>query len=480
MHRRFCLLASVAFVSCVYAPARGQEPATAEIPEPYRTLFVEAPKHIADFTEIPVVTKLGEHKFVSIPLDSEKSMTIGEDHFVCVRFTTPEAKSLDLVWAFSVPATWTHWYIVPAKGTMKGFRNWLNADRLYDELPATVDHPAILQTLTAASLEPATSYIIWFRQTAPATEPAKLTATIGLFPARESGEWDAEAIEGALGLKSAPAAQQAEYLKSRGMKALLDARFFEADYASGRIEDALWSMRHSRSLAGGFFIETKMLIPPCKTEPPLAKVTEAHGEPDLVLSAKERVLFHTEDKATSAIHYYDYIGFVVGQTKKGPAIVNVETQGKSAAGFRPQQDGLTWSESPMPELDLRIFYQDRKEVARVAFWGSSRAQVISGKLPEETFVRDFPNHSREELKHLGGGKFEYRALFADGTVARTAALEKFLFDGVRRDFYPDGKPQAEIPYRKGQVDGTVKEWSPDGEVRQQRYRKGERVKGEGA
>ncbi len=452
------------------------EPDKEEIPEPFRTLIPLAQEHVADFPEIPVGTKQGEHTFSTIRLDDDKVIRVGEARFACVRFTTPTGGSLDMVWAFSVPASWRTWYILPAKGVMQGFADWLGADRLYDGMPATADAPACLQTLPAARLKPDTTYILWFQQQKPSVGPVNLTAAIGFFPTPSGGQWDADAIDAALGLKTAPARQQADYLDSRSLRAVLDTRFFTSSEGEGYVRNVLLARRQLRFFKDGRFIALKTQVPPCTSQPLFADVRAAWGEPDFVLSSAEQKFFGDEDSARPTTYYYDYLGFQVQEAAGGARIVNVIAQGASAASLRPQQGGLTWSDSAMPEVPLRIFYRDKKEIARIAHWGEGNASLLSGSLPTETFSLIDPDGEREELKGLGEGKWDYRALYADGKLARTATLEKHIYEGVLRDFYPDGKPRAEVPYTHGEIDGTVRQWNADGEVQEVKYEGGHAVR----
>ena len=445
-----------------------------KIPEPYRTFIPEAQKRMAEFPELPVTEAKGKERFFSVPF--EKSVvTVGEHRFACFRFTTPAKSARDLVWAFAAPPEWAQWYILPAAGTMEGFHDLIKADRLYEGLPATVENPAILQSLEAASLKPSTPYIIWFKQQEPAKAELELKGIIRFLPppARDK-PWDSEEIEKALQLKSAPPAEQAKYLHSRGATALLDARFFEPGYGRARIDSILMERRHSIETADGFFIAMKSSVPPCKTEPLLADVQAAYGQPDLILNPAERHLFEQEALGKLSVYYYDYIGFVVDAQAAEPRILNVVTQGKNAAELKPNQDGYTWSDSPMREMDLRVFYHDRKEIARVAFWGKEKAELLSGTFPKETFSRS-QGGQREELKYLGDASWEYRGLYSDGVAARVGKLKNHAWDELLTDFYPDGKKKAEVPYSHGVIEGMLKQWRPTGESREQRFRKGEPV-----
>jgi hypothetical protein len=475
-----CLGILLAFASMSLLPAftsMAQTPDANEVPEPFRTLVVEAPKRVSEFPEVSVGTKSGAHQAFTVRLD-EKPLVIGGEHrFGCFRFKTPKEPSLDMVWIFTVPPEWSQWYILSAEGAMEGFRHWLAADRLYEGFPPPIKDQAYLQTLEAGSLKPDSTYIIWFYQKAPSKGPATLTAAINFLPGKKKdAEWDHEQIEKGLGLKSAPAARQVEQLGSRGGRILLDARFFRPKYAELRIDNLLTSLRHSRSFGGGMFIEMRMQVPPCGTDPLLADIIAAHGEADLVLSADERRLFSEEGEDVRSVCYYDRFGFVLGGDTKKQHIYGVLTQASDVSEVRPRRDGLTWGDVPLPEVNLRVFFRDKKEIARVAFWGNENARVISGELPAETYRRDFDNGTiAEELIHAGGGEWEYRAFTEEGQPVRTAKLVKHAFHGILRDTYPDGKPRAEAPYKNGKLDGVLKQWNRNGEMQERMFRDGKPV-----
>jgi hypothetical protein len=145
---------------------------------------------------------------------------------------------------------------------------------------------------------------------------ATLTGMINFLPPlKTEKQWEGETMEKALGLTPAPVEKQVDYLNSRGGRILLDARFFTTKYAAMRIDHLLTTLRHSRSLPGGMFIEMRIQIPPCDTDPALDAVRAAHGEPDLTLTDGERRVFDEKLESPGAIHYYDRFGFIVGERK---------------------------------------------------------------------------------------------------------------------------------------------------------------------
>ncbi len=456
--------------------AQGGEPV--EVPEPIKSFMPEVQKRVGDLRQVPVGVAAGQHEFFSVRLD-EKPVEAGGARFGCVRFVAPPEAGLDMVWAFVAPPEWSQWYILPEKGTMEGFKNWINADRLYEGLPTSKENAARLQTLSSGSLEPGKTYILWFREHMETKKPPMLVGTINFLKpddaVRERG-WDAAAVEKGLGLKAAPAAEQVSYLGSRGGQAMLDTRFFAASDAENQISHVLTAIRQFKVMSGGFYVEMKMSMPPCKTEPLLGEVQAAHGQADLVLSADERRLFEEDAPGDLEAHYYDRFVFEVGMKKGRRHILRVTTQATDVSDVRPVQNGLTWSDVPMPNFKLRLFYKDGKEIARVAFWGQAEAKILSGHLPTGTYERvEGPGMVAEELVHLGEGAWEYRSLYPDGQVQRTMTLRGHAYDGPMKDYYPDGKPKVEATFEKGLLEGELKLWNEDGEIRTLRYKKGEAV-----
>lgn len=451
-----------------------EEPQQQEIPEPYRTFMPEAQKHVAEFPEIPVGISSAEHKFVTVRLD-EKPIVVGEHRFGCVRFVAPKDAGRDMVWAFSMPPEWQHWYIIPASGTMAGFRNWLDADCLYEGLPSTLANVAHFQILEAKNFKSGETYILWFKQEKKADGPAMLTAAINFLPPPgEKKKWDIEQIVKGLHLKPAPMADEAAYFNSRGGKALLDKRFFEPSYGEDRIGDLLYALRHD-VMNNGWFVKMNVIIPVCKTEPLLSDVQAAYGDADLVLPPKDRQLFYGKDAPEGeAAYYYDHFAFLVKDVRGKPRIVRVTSDSEDVSPVRPQHEGLTWNDVPLANLKLRIFYRDRKEIARIAFWGEEGAKLLSGDLPEDTYTRAGDDVITEQkLKYLGKGAWEYKSVYVNGQTQQTYALKDHALQGPLHAYYPDGKPQAEANYDKGRLDGALKQWSEDGQSSERHFKAGE-------
>lgn len=450
-----------------------QEPDVKEWREPFRSFFPEAQKHVADFPLVPVTTTYGRHQTFSIRLD-QKPIVIGGHRFGCVRFVAPPGEAREMVWAFSVPAAWGNWYILPATGSMKGFQNWFDADRLYEELPATVECPAHLQTLEADRFKPGETYILWFNTEQADPAPATLSGVISFLPPSK-GEWKSEDIEKTLALKAAKKEAQAAYFKSRGAKAIYDKRFFPRDEADSCMDNLLFARRHSKVAGDGWFIGMTKGPSDCRLQPELAAIRAAYGEPDFSLPGKERQAFEQDAPENETAYYYDYIVFLVREKNGKACVMNVTSVPNDTSAVHPSRDGLTWGDVPLPQLALRIFYRDRKEIAHVAFWGDGSAKLLSGELPRETFLQQNEDGSREELKYLGEGNWEERRTYANGQVRRTATLQGHMYQGITRTYFSDGKPQAEGHYDKGRLDGVLKQWKQTGEMRELHFKAGERV-----
>jgi hypothetical protein len=103
----------------VFVPAGGsapEPPAPADWPEPFRSLPGRLRERRADWPEVPVPTGAGATEVRSVPLNLAPVRFESGHAFGAVRFRAPEKPGLDFVWAFSTPAAWRHWYILPADG----------------------------------------------------------------------------------------------------------------------------------------------------------------------------------------------------------------------------------------------------------------------------------------------------------------------------------------------------------------------------
>ena len=241
---------------CAGVPARLRAASAEETPEPYRSLPARLQARAGEFPLVPVATGEEALAVATITLNKAPELFDTGHAFDAVRFRAPERGGLDLVWAFTAPAAWRHWYILPVEGEAKpGFKNWINGDRAYVGFDGAHDNPVTLQTLGADYFEPGREYLLWFCQTARTPEPATLKLALRFAPARPADEpWDRESVERALKLETAPTAAQADYFASRGARVLLDAELFHPEDASSQMEHLLFTRRQTEFLKGGYFI----------------------------------------------------------------------------------------------------------------------------------------------------------------------------------------------------------------------------------
>jgi hypothetical protein len=453
-------------------PLPAQEPT--ETPEPFRSLPARLQADPSLLTFVPSTS--GEETPKTVEIDLRKSQVSLPEGYSCgaIRVKAPETGKLDLVWAFSVPVAWTNWYILPVQGEGEGFRNFLTADRLYKEVQPVGNSAVRLQALEAGRLKPGQEYFLWFLTQDKSPDPAPLRARIHFAPAKDDvREWAAEDIAKALKLTEAPAARQVAFLKSRGGEALLNTSLFEAGYGEGRIESALTSIRLT-SNARGYFTTLVTSIPNCRTNPPLAKIVAIHGEPDLILPGAQRKLLSPSEEEPEAIAFYDYFGFIYDENTPDKPVQRVETYGYNASGVRPDADGLTFANLPSVLLKLRVFYKDRKEVARIANWAQPEAAVLSGELPLGEYIAEDADGLREHLTYRGNGAWEERTLTPDNRLVSSAALENHAYHGTVTYYFEDGSKRAEAPFVKGTINGTVRRWdTPGGTPREVEFKDGE-------
>ncbi len=461
-----CLLASVALSA-----------ETPEIPEPYRSLPGKLQARAAEFPLVPVTQGDTPARVGTILLNQRPEVFANNQAFDAVRFRTPKDPGLDLVWAFVAPQGWRHWYILPVEGTMEGFQNWLNADRAYAGFTFDSERPLTLQTLSADRLKPDTEYLIWFSQQNHVPDrDAPLQLALHFAPGKaDHGDWDHEAVEQALGLVEAHATIQADFLRSRGARLLLNPDFFTADYAASRIKDCL-DTRRSTQTSGGFYVTMQIIIPPCDSSPLLSEIVATHGEPNLVLPGAQRVLFEDkpdhETRATD-LHYYDYFALEVNSSEPNPRVKRVVAQAFDTSAANAAIDGPTWGDVPLPGIDLRIFYIDRREVARVGHWGAPDARLISGKIPAGTYTQTYPTGElMESLTHDGKSGWDYVSHYRSGPVYRRSTLKDFRWHGLLTDYHENGRPRAELPFENGLRHGTLKQWDEAGNLLGEREFKG--------
>lgn len=473
----WCALLFAPFVAVCANDVRAED--TADIPEPYRSVPGRLQARATEFPLVPVTSGDQPLQIVAVALNERPEVFPNGQAFDAIRFRAPDRPNHDLVWAFVAPKAWLHWYILPVEGSMQGFRNWLDADRAYAGLELGADDALVLQTLSADRLKPGAEYLIWFsRQKHEPGEVARLRLALRFAPAKADGdEWDHEAVEKTLGLTMADARAQAAFLKSRGAEILLDPAFFTGDYATERIRDCLDSRRRTRS-AGGFYVTLQTMIPSCGSDPLLADIKAVHGEPDLVLPGVQRALFQSEpDDETRGtdLHYYDYFALEVDASAKRPRVLRVQSQAFDTSPVRPGADGHTWADVPLPGIDLRIFYVDRREVARIAFWGQPTARLISGNPPAGAYTRSYATgEPMETLACDGKGAWDYVSYYRSGPAYRRATLRDNAWHGLLTDYHENGRTKAEVSFRQGLRHGVLKLWDENGTLlREQTFEQGE-------
>lgn len=159
----------------VYKHFRASQDGAGEDATKAREKFREALQKLAP--QLPSVTpeKEAPKTYTKVPLNSAKKS------FDAFRFKAPDGKTnWDMSWEFVVPTgAIRSWYILPAEGTMEGFRTF-QPTKDYEE--KGVDLPKenlrVVQPLTGGHLKPGKEYIIWFEF--EKNEPADFHIRIGL------------------------------------------------------------------------------------------------------------------------------------------------------------------------------------------------------------------------------------------------------------------------------------------------------------
>ena len=397
------------------------------------------------------------------------------------RFRCPEnIKDRDFVWYFNTPGNWGEWYIVPVEGEPgRAFNDWIDADRLYQtfDRPAEKDRTRILQTLDGAYFKPGGDYIMWFRNTGK-PGAGELRGIAAFSEKRDS--WDADDVEKALSLKSAPAEDQVSALNSRGGLILLDARFFDKDYAKGRIDSALMGIRQTKRTSDGFFLTIQTFVPPCKTNPSLDEIIKQHGPADFIRTSEEkkRVRRHAgaddseEDKDESDVtsYHYDHFAFEVDGDGKDRTVRRVVTFGCNFANEAPSGKEATFGGIDIE--NLTVFHRDGKEVGRAYYFleGSKKPLFITAPPAGEY------RNGNQRLISEGDGKWKWETRFPDGKTARTIPMKHDVFDGLAKGFHENGKRSFTANYRNGELDGETIQFDEDGkETSRRSFKEGKEV-----
>lgn len=160
--------------------------------------FQEAIRSVATkFSEAEAATEPGKAEWNKLTLNARGKKVDA------IRVRTPAGDKLDLVWAFSLPASLDRWYILPVEGSMQGFKNFwkVKGAELFGPDAAT-DASGVVQMLSAKQLEPDKEYLIWF--TFKDEKPAEMAVMMAFLPPGKSGS--VKAASKSLGLpKPAPA-----------------------------------------------------------------------------------------------------------------------------------------------------------------------------------------------------------------------------------------------------------------------------------
>jgi hypothetical protein len=396
------------------------------------------------------------------------------------RFRCPEdVTDRDFVWYFNAPAAWGEWYILPLDGEPgRAFKDWIDADRLYRpfDKPSEKDRLRILQTLDGGYFKPGGEYIMWFRNTGKSG--AGSLRGIAAFPA-ENDSWDADGIEKALSLKPAPVEDQVTALNSRGGLILLDDRFFDRDYGSGRIDSALMSIRQTKRMSGGFFLTIQTFVPSCKTKPSIEEIIKEHGPADFIRTSRERTRVRShagvdepdEDEDDVTSYHYDHFAFEVDGDGKDRGVRRVATFGCNFADVAPTAKGATFSAIDIE--NLTVFHRDGKEVGRAYYFleGSKKPLFIT-----EPPAGEYRNGG-EFLISEGGGKWTWGNRFPNGKTARRIPLEKGVFNGLAEGFHPNGATSFKAGYRNGELDGDAVQFDEEGnETSRRRFKLGKERK----
>lgn len=465
-------------VSLALLPALLAEPTPADTPEPYRSLPPRLQARRADFPEVPAPTDADALEIRTVPLNRAPEVFDNGQAFAAVRFRAPDKSGLDLVWAFSTPSEWRHWYIMPAEGetSRRGFKNWLNGDRAYLGFDCSVKTPVTLQTLDADYFEPGREYLLWFSQNPHTPAPAELKLVLRFAPRPEAGNgWDRAAVEETLRLEAAPADAQAAYFSSRGARVLLDRKLFHPDDATSQMENFLFTRRQTEFARDGYYITVESTCPPCHSSPKLADIIARHGHPDLSLSAAQQTRLRRLDgtKSDSAEplrdrHHFDYFVFETDPDDPSGAVIRVSSQFFDTSSAKPttgEGSGGTWTEATILGHAFRLFFKDGRETARYIDWDKPYATALSEAAPAGEYLRRYPSgEPMEKLVHDGSGAWTYESYYLTGPVYRRCSYVVDKLDGELADFFEDGRKKSEVHYRAGVLHGKLTQWAQDGRV----------------
>lgn len=443
-----------------------------ETPEPFASLPRRLQPRAAEFPLVTADTNNDTATITTVVLNQKPEIFDTGHAFDAIRFRTPKQSGLDLVWAFSTPRNWRHWYILPASGEPKpGFKNWFNGDRAYAGLDGDLNNPVTLQSLDAAYFEPDREYLIWFCQTKHTPEPATLKLTLRFVPPPKDDEsWDLKKMEEVLRLKAAPAAAQADYFKSRGARILRDTDLFHPNDAVGQIDHFLFTRRQTEFLKGGLYVTIESSCPPCHGAPLLADIIRKHGAPDCVLTASDQNATHsadTQEPARHDRHYFDFFVFETDPADIKQRVVSVSSQYFNTAEAKPSQPtASTWTDVKLVGTDFRLFYKDGREVTRYIRWETPNAKLVSGKVTPAHYTRTYEDGSpMEKLSCTDKGNWAYESYYRSGPVYRKCTYLDGKLDGGLTDYFENGAKRVQIHYRQGKPHGRLQVWTEEGTLK---------------
>jgi hypothetical protein len=394
-----------------------------------------------------------------------------------LRFTAPlDLEGRDFIWYFNAPEGWANWYIVPLEEEVKqGFKNWLNADMVYKDLDkeGAKERMRVLQTLDGSYFEPGKEYALWFRNVEKA-KPGELRFRIAFAKPEEKGKWEHGDLEQALGLEAAAAEAQVAELDSLGGKILMDEKFFDKEYAEGRIDAVFSAKRQQQILKGGFFIQIRTSTPPCRRNPKLAEIMAKHGEPDFVRTSKETASLTTkkeDDDPPTVTHFYDYFGFVVNEGDGDQIVQQVTAQANNFSKLIPKDSGR-WTFGRLGYENLMVFHQDGREVGRIYFFDEEDKDPNAVKVPPLGAYRN----GSVTVKCMGDGKWTMEGVSEEGKPLFLKRYEKNRLHGISETYHDNEKLRLSLSYNNGVLDGNLIEYDEEGKiVREARYKEGNEI-----
>lgn len=413
----------------------------------------------AQANHFPLVT-LGEKRGTPEPVEVNLGQILipvpNRGVAVAVRIRTPKAPLQDFAWAFTAPRDWRPFYFGTKDGAKIDSISWLEADRAYGNLPAATGSIVRFQSFAARSLQPDQEYLLGLINPLPSPDPFTLKARVTFTPEKRSHfaeHWHWEAFEKELQLLPGTPEESVAVLKSRGGRILLDHHLFPAAFGREKVGAMIASIREEKIHdPSGHPLPDR----PALHGPHLAAITQRHGAPDLVLSAKDISAIQPttnarSDTAAVSVAWYDYVGFFFQPEDPTRTVIAVEVQGCDLSLYQPRQDGLVWSAVPSPSFPLTVYFKDRKEIARIANPGTSEARLLSGSLVKGQYSRAIDPRYIENLTYLGDGNWDYMMLDPNGKVTRTMHYKNHARHGAMKDFNPDGTVQGVIWFDRGEV-----------------------------